>query len=271
MAFGFLERMTEALWLLTILSAVENSEFAKFKCQKEVSVCKDDQAEMICSSTKDFDGIKLYFPNGKADEQLLFSMTTVGESPHQHGMYLKFKIREATLVIPNTQFSHRGTYRWLLSGRGSSNEHTTLHVSDAPTISKENGSLICRAQLVKAGRRIIWSNDLPTELTEVTSNLDATGLVNLSSSQLWKASFSSNPPCCKVVDEKGFQELCAKTCYNSAIMDEISGTPTTDQNNTQQPIIAIILIPVLILALIVIYRCLKKRQSSTIPTSTTLL
>ncbi|XP_020856522.1 T-cell antigen CD7 isoform X2 [Phascolarctos cinereus] len=170
----------------------------------------------------DFDSIDLFFRSDKKDEELLFSMTTVGESHLQHGMRLRFKNQEATLVIQNIQFSHCGVYRWHLSGQGSSNKFTTLTVSEPPTISKENGCLICRATNVKAGRRIIWSNDLPRRQTEFTSTQDATGLFNLSSSQLWNDSFYSNPPCCKVMDEKGSQELCAQTCYTSAIVEKSS-------------------------------------------------
>ncbi|XP_027729091.1 uncharacterized protein LOC114051117 [Vombatus ursinus] len=258
MAYYFLLRIAKAFWLLTVLNALENSEFAKFECQKEVSACRNDQVEIICNSTMDFDGIDLYFRKDKKDkDKLLFSMTTVGESPLQHGMHLKFKNQEVTLVIQNIQFSHHGIYRWHLSGHGSSNKFTTLTVSEPPMISKENGLLICRATRVKAGRRIIWSNDLPRVKTEFTSNQDATDLFNLSSSQVWNDSFYSNPPCCKVVDEKGSQELCSQTCYTSAIMEKSSGTPATNQNNTQWPIIMAI---VLILAiLIAVFPYLKKR------------
>ncbi|XP_068920074.1 uncharacterized protein [Petaurus breviceps papuanus] len=208
----------------------------------------------------DFDVIELYFyKDSKDNERCLFNMTAVGESRYQDGMHLKLKNQEATLVIQNTQFSHHGVYRWLLLGQGSSNKFTTLHVSEPPMISKENGSLICRALLVKAGRRIVWFNDVPTGHTEFISKKDATGLFNLSSSQPWNDSFYSNPPCCKVVDEKGSQQLCAQTCYTSSISGEFSGTPVTSQSNKQW-LIVVIVIAVLILAAIVFYRYPKKRQ-----------
>ncbi|XP_072501517.1 uncharacterized protein [Notamacropus eugenii] len=263
MAFGFLLRTAEALWLLTFLSAMESSEFATFKCQKEVSVCKNGRAEIICSSTMVLDDIELYFRSDEDNETLLFNSTTVGEFPLQHGMHLKWNNQEVTLVIQNTQFSHRGIYRWVLSGGGSSNKFTTLHVSEPPTISKKNGSLICQAMLVKAGRRIVWSNSLTTGQTEYTSIRDATGLFNLSSSQLWNDRFYSNPPCCHVVNEKGFPELCGETCYvtTSPIIGNNSDTSETVQNNIQWPIAGIIIV-VLIVALFGTYKIYQKKKLS---------
>lgn len=206
------------------LSATENSKFAEFYCQKEVSACQNDPVRIICTSTMDLHGIELYSCKDENDRgELLFNMTKVGEYLLQKGMYLKFENREVKLVIEKTQISHHGLYRWRLFSKGSLIKFTRLYVSESPTIIKENGKLICRATLEKPGRRIIWSNDQPTEKTEFTSNPDARGLFNLSSIKLWNDNFNSNPPCCKVVDEKDSPEFCAQTCYTNAIMSKSLG------------------------------------------------
>ncbi|XP_043856124.1 uncharacterized protein LOC122753087 isoform X2 [Dromiciops gliroides] len=224
MASGLFLRKTVVLWFFfNLFSVIINSEFATFKCQENVSVCQNDRVEIICNTTKKFDDITLMCSKDKKDTgKQLFYMNTVGDSPFQDGMKLVFGEQVAKLVIQNAQISHDGFYRWILTGEGSQIKFTHLHVSGSPTIYKENGNLICRAARVKSGRRIRWSNDLPAEETEYTSDQDASGLFNLSSSQLWDDSFDSNPPCCEVVDEKGSQEFCSKTCYTSAIMKEIS-------------------------------------------------
>ncbi|XP_074080890.1 uncharacterized protein LOC141514203 isoform X2 [Macrotis lagotis] len=250
MAFDFLCR-TILIFILFMIMA--NSEFAVFTCQKEVSVCKNKQVEIICNSTQGFHLIELYFcKSQKSKGQLLFNMTTVGETAFQKGKHLKLESQETTLVIENTQLSDAGFYRWRLLGKGSSNIYTKLYVSEPPTISKENGSLICRATVIEQDRRITWSNDLPTGQSEFIIPLDASGLFELYSSQPWNDSFDSNPPCCKVVNEKGSQELCEETCYTSHFLHKVSGASMGKENNLQW--IIIIIFAAVILALIgVIY------------------
>ncbi|XP_074080895.1 uncharacterized protein LOC141514206 [Macrotis lagotis] len=221
MSSDFLPRTVLIILLFTVLRVTANSKFAEFKCQKEVSVCKNKKVEIICNSTLDFHRIELYLCYNKTDKgKLLFNMTTVGASKFQEGKHLQLKNQEAMLVIQNTQFSHRGLYRWVLLSKGSTIIYTRLYVSEPPTISKENGSLICQATVVKPGRRIIWSNELPPGQSEFTvpPNVDAKGLIKLSSSQPWNDTFDINPPCCKVVDENDSPEPCEETCYTNSIM-----------------------------------------------------
>ncbi|XP_074116614.1 uncharacterized protein LOC141538749 [Sminthopsis crassicaudata] len=219
-------RTSGILCLLVALSATGNSKFAEFRCKKEVSACQNDRVEINCTSTMDFREIGLYLCKNENDRgELLFNRTTVGEYPLQKGMRVMFENREVKLVIEKTQISHQGLYRWRLLSKGSIIKFTRLYVSESPIISKENDKLICQATLEKPGRRIIWSNETDwTEKTEFISNQDARGLFNLSSIKLWKDSFNSNPPCCKVVDdERGSPEFCAQTCYTNAMMSKSLG------------------------------------------------
>ncbi|XP_074080893.1 uncharacterized protein LOC141514204 [Macrotis lagotis] len=251
MASNFLPRTILFLLLFIVLRVIVNSEFAEFKCQEKASVCKNQKVEIICNSTLDFHQIELYLCNNMTDVgQLLFNMTTIGESDFQEGKQLKFKNQEVTLVIQNTQFSHRGLYRWRLLSKGSSIKYTRLNVSEPPMISKENGSLICQATVVKPGRRITWSNDLLPGQSEFTSHLDAKGLFKLSSSQPWNDSFDSNGPCCKVVDEKGSQVSC-EICYTNSIMRKFSGASMNKHYGIYFPLIIVIFV----LIIFVVIKC----------------
>ncbi|XP_056673264.1 uncharacterized protein LOC100619270 isoform X2 [Monodelphis domestica] len=170
MASYLLMRICFILYLTSLIST-NDSEFAVFQCQKKVTVCKNDEATLTCSSTQKFDGIELYFhQEDKNKNRLLFNMTGVGKS-FQHGMQFELQEKVATLVIRNIQVSHRGSYQWVLMGKGSSNKYTKLDVLESPTISKENDTLICQA-IPRSQRRITWSNDLP----EFTTNPDTTGI-----------------------------------------------------------------------------------------------
>ncbi|XP_007482860.1 uncharacterized protein LOC100619270 isoform X1 [Monodelphis domestica] len=257
MASYLLMRICFILYLTSLIST-NDSEFAVFQCQKKVTVCKNDEATLTCSSTQKFDGIELYFhQEDKNKNRLLFNMTGVGKS-FQHGMQFELQEKVATLVIRNIQVSHRGSYQWVLMGKGSSNKYTKLDVLESPTISKENDTLICQA-IPRSQRRITWSNDLP----EFTTNPDTTGLLNLSISQSWDDSFNDNPPCCKIIEEEDSQELCAETCYHtSTFAKPISGIPETLQRKIVLWPLLIISILIAILFLGLIWHKKMKNKSS---------